>query len=294
MATPPVIVAYVPVLHEGYYRLFQKYRGATLYLLGREITADYRPLTKDLRALRPELVKAAIDAWNICSRVLVASPDDLRQLVTAKRRLILPDEDVMHDIAAKNLAGATIAYDQIFLRWDRRRSEAQEHLSSDHPTSTEPRDMSAMTLAATEAGRSSDIWRRVGAVIARSDASLLPAHHNQAMPSDNTPWAVGDPRGNFSQGASLEASLFIHAEASAIADAARHGIMLEGASIYVTTFPCPTCAKLIAAAGLSTCYYGSGYAVLDGQDVLSASGVKLVRVDLELPPNAADVWAPYT
>ena len=41
----------------------------------------------------------------------------------------------------------------------------------------------------------------------------------------------------------------VHAEANALVQAARHGIRLEGAEIYVTASPCFDCFKLIANAG---------------------------------------------
>lgn len=40
-----------------------------------------------------------------------------------------------------------------------------------------------------------------------------------------------------------------HAEANALAQAARHGIRLEGATVYTTHCPCAQCAGLIIAAG---------------------------------------------
>ena len=53
--------------------------------------------------------------------------------------------------------------------------------------------------------------------------------------------------------------------------------------MYVTTFPCPTCAKLIAYSGIKKLYAGGGYAVLDGELVLKAKGVKIIFVE----PDAA-------
>lgn len=41
-----------------------------------------------------------------------------------------------------------------------------------------------------------------------------------------------------------------HAEMSAICDAARLGLNVKGATIYVTTFPCHNCAKHIVASGI--------------------------------------------
>ena len=52
----------------------------------------------------------------------------------------------------------------------------------------------------------------------------------------------------------------------------------DGAVVYVTDFPCPPCAKLIAGAGIARLHYRTGYAVLDGQDVLGAAGVEIVKI----------------
>jgi dCMP deaminase len=42
----------------------------------------------------------------------------------------------------------------------------------------------------------------------------------------------------------------VHAEANLVAHAARNGIKLEGATIYVTHFPCAQCAALLIQAGV--------------------------------------------
>ncbi len=47
----------------------------------------------------------------------------------------------------------------------------------------------------------------------------------------------------------------VHAEANAIAQAAKHGIATDGASIYVTLEPCLSCLKLIVSAGIRTVYF---------------------------------------
>lgn len=49
----------------------------------------------------------------------------------------------------------------------------------------------------------------------------------------------------------LEYGRIIHAEMSAICDAARLGRMLAGSVLYATTFPCHMCAKHIVAAGIA-------------------------------------------
>ena len=51
----------------------------------------------------------------------------------------------------------------------------------------------------------------------------------------------------------------VHAEANAILQAAKHGVRLEGAEIYVTASPCWDCFKLVANAGINRVLYGEFY-----------------------------------
>jgi dCMP deaminase len=103
------------------------------------------------------------------------------------------------------------------------------------------------------------------------------------VPSDQIANDEGDPRGNFKAGQHLESSLALHAEASIVAQAAKSGISLEGADIYVDTFPCPPCAKQLAYSGIKTLCYRNGYAVLDGERILKSQGVKIIFVPSDNP-----------
>lgn len=51
----------------------------------------------------------------------------------------------------------------------------------------------------------------------------------------------------------------VHAEMNALADAARLGRSVAGATMYVTTFPCHNCAKHIIASGISRVVYIEPY-----------------------------------
>lgn len=55
----------------------------------------------------------------------------------------------------------------------------------------------------------------------------------------------------------------VHAEANAVADAARRGIALEGATAYVTALPCWLCFKLLVQAGIGTVVYGEAFRIDD-------------------------------
>ena len=57
----------------------------------------------------------------------------------------------------------------------------------------------------------------------------------------------------------LEYGRTIHAEMSAISDAARLGRALKGTILFCTTFPCHMCAKHIVAAGISEVIYLEPY-----------------------------------
>lgn len=51
----------------------------------------------------------------------------------------------------------------------------------------------------------------------------------------------------------------VHAEQNAIADAARRGVSVDGATAYVTHFPCIGCAKLLCASGITTIIFHHHY-----------------------------------
>jgi len=51
----------------------------------------------------------------------------------------------------------------------------------------------------------------------------------------------------------------IHAEANAIVQAAKNGVAIDGAEIYVTASPCYNCFKMIANAGIRKIYFGEFY-----------------------------------
>lgn len=51
----------------------------------------------------------------------------------------------------------------------------------------------------------------------------------------------------------------VHAEQNAIADAARRGVSVAGATAYISHFPCVTCAKILAAAGIHDVKYHFDY-----------------------------------
>jgi dCMP deaminase len=272
------LVAYVPVLHEGYRRFIEAHgRDRRLFVVGAELYADYRPLAKDIRALNPELVASSIAAWGICSTVEVLDAAGAERLAAEAPPITLPDEDISHRIVERFFERCPVRYDTVFLRWDKTRTVQMLEPRAARQVDVEEALADLVGAAEAQAARSVDWWRQVGAAMRLPDGRLLAAS-NEHLPHPLSPYAAGDPRSNFFKGVHLELSTAAHAEARLIAQAAREGAATEGAILYVTDFPCPPCAKLIAGAGVARLYHREGYAVLDGNDVLEAAGVEIAAV----------------
>ena len=272
------VVAYVPVLHEGYRRFLEAHgAGRPLYVIGPELYEDYRPLAKDIRALDAGLVARSIAAWQLCSSVEVLDVAGAERLAAEGAAITMPGEDVSYQVAERFFARCPVRYDTVFLRWDKTRT-VQMLRPDDLPrVAVEAALADIVGAAEAEAARSLDWWRQVGAAIRFADGRVVAAA-NEHLPHPLSPYAAGDPRGNFYKGVHLELGTAAHAEARLIAEAARDGVSTRGAVMYVTDFPCPPCAKLIAGAGVARLYFRAGYAVHDGRDVLDAAAVEVLQV----------------
>ncbi|MBI2482434.1 MAG: hypothetical protein HYV76_02660 [Candidatus Vogelbacteria bacterium] len=271
-----VIIAYVPVLHDGYRRFFMAHlpEARELWLIN-PTDLDHKPLRKDVRALEIPLVLQALRSWGLFERVEIFRPELLvgRQVSLA----IMSEDDVSHLFAEKYLAGIAISYDTFFLRWDRTKALAVRPVKAD--ISIRAVDINQyFALQSVKLGeQSADWWRQVGAVVVKDGQVLLSAC-SQHLPDIQQPYYDGDPRAEFSQGIHLDLTTSEHAEAAVVAEAASEGIALKGTDIFVSTFPCPPCAKLIAHAGFRRMLYSDGYGVLDGEKILRESRVEIVQV----------------
>lgn len=74
----------------------------------------------------------------------------------------------------------------------------------------------------------------------------------------------------------------VHAEANAIAFAARHGIALLGSTVYTTMAPCVKCAELIVNAGVARVVWRQLYRDAAGLDLVTVSGIRTEQVHEEL------------
>ena len=224
--------------------------AAEILLLGNGFTADYPSLAKDIRALPAARAADYLRLASGDASIRVVEPGELAGAVNGDP-LVLPDEEVMRDIADRYGLGAgrRLVFDRTFLRWDRDWATAKAPVNFDGEITAAELPRELLGRAQALAGRSSDWWRQVGAVAARA-GQVLGCAWNHHQPTEYAPYLNGDPRDAFERGIRADLSTAIHAEAALIAGAARDGTSLAGADLYTTTFPCPACARLIAEAGL--------------------------------------------
>ena len=109
-----------------------------------------------------------------------------------------------------------------------------------------------MRVAVAARMRSKDPNTQVGAVLAGSDHRILSVGYN------GTPRGLGDdefPWGDSEDPLRDKHSYVIHAEANAILNYRGSLRELEGATAYVTLFPCQECAKMLVQAGIGEVVY---------------------------------------
>jgi len=275
------LLAFVPVIHRGYEQVLEKLGpGGNVLLLGDSFAAQYPVIRKEIRALPPARVAAYLVAVHPELDVDVVEVADLYESVRGPI-LLVPDERLMRDIVKKYklTKRADVRFERTFLRWDRKWAELSEPADL-FPRLADAGDVARLARQATQlAAGSSDWWRQVGAMAVR-DGEVLAAEINSHLPSDYSPYVVGDPRNEYSKGVRADLSTALHAEAAVVADAARRGVSLAGADLFVSTFPCPACARLVAAAGIARCFFTSGYSELGGREVLASAGVAVHFVDV--------------
>lgn len=144
-----------------------------------------------------------------------------------------------------------------------------------------------MRVAVAASLRSKDPKTQVGACIADNNQRILSVGYNgtpDPLDDDSFPWA--EPQDGEEDPLNDKHSYVIHAEANAILNYRGSLKDMEGATIYVTLFPCHECAKTLAQAGIGeVVYLDNKYeGTVDNQiscRVLDQCGITYRQVKLE-------------
>jgi len=118
---------------------------------------------------------------------------------------------------------------------------------------------------------------QVGAVAVRDNRTILDGWNGTIPGQDN---CCEDVTFGFGNAVIIKTKpTVIHAERNIIFYAARKGISLEGATMYITHNPCIGCAQAMAAAGIRRVVYAEFYKTAEGIDFLKELNIEIVKVE---------------
>jgi dCMP deaminase len=154
-----------------------------------------------------------------------------------------------------------------------------------------------MFVAKVAASRSTCISRPVGGILVL-DKQILATGYNGSMPGDTHCLDLGYcfkrqiQTGEHDKYDFCRAS---HAEANLMAQAARKGIAVAGATLYTTLMPCYTCTKLLSVAGIRGVIYEHIYESSDPERdrfwreaIESRMEFRQLKIDGEIIKNIYD------
>ena len=130
-----------------------------------------------------------------------------------------------------------------------------------------------MEIARMVASRSTCLRRQVGCVMVK-DRRILSTGYNGAPSGVAHCSETGCQRqaAGVPSGQRHELCRGVHAEQNAIIQGARHGVVLEGATAYITTQPCSICTKMLINAGIEEIIYEGDYPDEMSRQLLKEAG----------------------
>jgi dCMP deaminase len=127
------------------------------------------------------------------------------------------------------------------------------------------------------ATRSTCLRRQVGALLVK-DRNILATGYNGTPSGIRHCEETGCLRERLKvpSGERHELCRGLHAEQNAIIQAARHGVNIDGSSLYCTTMPCIICTKMLINAGIKRIVYDEGYADQLAAEMVAEAGIEIV------------------
>ena len=272
------LIIHMPVIHKGYVNFLEKIQKdvSAVFIIDEKFLEELSEFKPDIASLPADKVENLLEKLGF-NNISILYKNKISEL--DGKNIVFVQDEVSRNLADKYFKHNKIQWESVFLRWGKDVVLVKKTLD-DMPVSKDSFDIKMMTQASAETAKSSEWWRRIGAVLVKDRKIILKAN-NKDLPSDHTPYQVGEIRDLFNTGERPDLASTIHAEQSIIAQAAKEGVSTKGLSIYVTTFPCPICAKLIACSGIKKVYFAEGWSNFDAKKVLESAGVKITYVPLE-------------
>lgn len=137
-------------------------------------------------------------------------------------------------------------------------------------------------LAFVVAGRSTCLRRQVGAVIVK-EKQILSTGYNGSPAGLVHCAEAGCLRESLQvpSGERHELCRAVHAEQNALVQAAKHGVAICDADLYVTHQPCVLCTKLLINAGIRRVVYAQSYPDQLAESMAREAGLKFIAYSQE-------------
>lgn len=272
-----ILILYIPVIHKGFLDFIEKIKNkvSKIYIINEELQKELLRINPDIASIKTIRCKELLEKFGF-QEISVLSKNNLKEL--KGEEIILVQNEISRNLQNKYLTEEKIEWESAFLRWDKSQILSEVPIDK-NKKSKNPFDVKMMKEAYKEAQKSGDWWRQIGAVLVKN-RKIIARSYNQGVPMDNSPYQVGSMRDFFKAGERQEFSPTIHAEQKMISEAAKQGIKIKDASLYITHFPCSLCAKLVAYSGIKKVYFSEGASNLDGQKTLYSFNIKIFQVIL--------------
>lgn len=139
-----------------------------------------------------------------------------------------------------------------------------------------------MEIALTVSKRSTCSRASVGVVIARDGRPLVTGYNGAPAGMDHCnhdcdcdPLHYPVEYHSLACATNQPCTISVHAEANAVAFAARWGISLEGAEVFTTLVPCLSCAQILINSGINRVISHADYRDGRGLALLEKAGIAL-------------------
>ena len=136
-----------------------------------------------------------------------------------------------------------------------------------------------LDMAQMAATRTTCLSPAKGAVIVKNKSIVSTGYNGAPRGVPDCKYQRGEcikRRKGYEHGTGHHVCLAAHAEANAIAQAARTGVAIEGSTMYCTHKPCRECAKLIINSGIIEVVYIEDYPN-DSEELFHDAGVRIRR-----------------
>lgn len=143
-----------------------------------------------------------------------------------------------------------------------------------------------LRIAFVVSSRSTCLRRHVGAVLVL-DKRILATGYNGApsgLPHCNETGCLREEMG-VPSGQRHELCRGLHAEMNGLLQAARHGICIDGATVYCTCTPCSLCAKMLINGGIKRIVVAGDYPDELASMMLNQAGIDVEVRDFEPPSD---------